>query len=394
MIYCRLARAEDSTKAAAVEAGKGEPIYFTAATAGVKSDGYDLGALPWDFSRALGGGEGPRFPLMFAHDLSRASLGVVEVLTPPDEQPTRIAAYFDPDDPEAVAIERKYRSPLGGMNAVSVQWMTVDKAGKPARAERDAAANQLMEISACAVGLDGDALQDGARALALARHAAALRSMAREIDAALDDDDADDLDVTVETTITIDTVVSAEAIDVNVSAADDKANESADAGEGDPEADAGRAAPSAGLDDGDAYPETVERAWAAMVRALDRASDADDAERRRQYNRAESAYRRLGMVAPEWIGGDELRAMDDETWRGIWLEGEIATARAGAVLSRRNIARLDAAIDALMEIRREAAGEDGEPSMPMPKADDADRAADTAADLARIRQLLFGGHDG
>lgn len=384
MIYCRLARAENPTEASAVEAGKGEPIYFTAATAGIKADGYDLGRLPWDFSRARAGDNGPRFPLMFVHDLTKPSLGVVEVLTAPDVQPTRIAAYFDPDDPDAVKIERKYRSKLGGMDAVSVQWATVDKTGNPTRSERDAVANQLMEISACAVGLDGDALQDGARGLALQRQAVALRSLARELDEVMSgadidgapaatDDDADD--------------AAAPAVEADSSAVAD---------EGELEGEDGQAAPETAPADDDAYPETVERAWAAMVRALDRASEADDAERRRQYNRAESAYRRLGMVAPEWIDGGELRAMDDETWRGIWLEGEITTARAGAVLSRRNLARLDAAIDALMEIRREASGEDGEEAKP--KAGDDTRvtigeALDdlTVDDLQRLHAALFGG---
>lgn len=175
----------------------------------------------------------------------------------------------------------------------------------------------------------------------------------------------------------------------------DKAGSGAVEGEADAEADEAQDAPVTALDD-DAFPETPERAWAAMVRAFDRHDGASDDVRRKRYNRAEAAYRRLGMVAPEWLGGDELRALDDAAWRGLWLEGEIVAARAGAVLSRRNLARLDAAIDALMEIRREASGEDGEDIKP--KAGDDTRAAIgeaigelTVDDLQRLHAALFGG---
>lgn len=383
MIYCRLARAEESSGDTSELAGQGQPIYFTAATAGVKSDGYDLGRLPWDFSRARAGDNGPRFPFLFVHDMTKPSIGVVEVLTAPDVQPTRIAAYFDPDDPDAVALERKYRSKLGGMDAVSVQWMTVDKAGNMVRNEREAAANQLMEISACAVGLDGDALQDGARGLFLQRQAVALRSLARELDAVMSSADIDD--------------APADGGDVADDAATPavEADSSAVGGEADAEADGAQDAPVATLDD-NAFPETPERAWAAMVRAFDRQDGASDDVRRKRYNRAEAAYRKLGMVAPEWLGGDELRALDDAAWRGLWLEGEIVAARAGAVLSRRNLARLDAAIDALMEIRREASGEDGEDVKPKPGDDTRAAIGEaidglTVDDLQRLAAALFGG---
>lgn len=126
---------------------------------------------------------------------------------------------------------------------------------------------------------------------------------------------------------------------------------------------------------------TTERAWGAMLQAMDRTADLDDSERRRLYNRAEAAYRRLGMVAPEWLEGDELRALDDETWRGLWLEGEVI-GRAGAKLARRNMQRLDRAIDALMEIRADALDED------MPETtDDSERNTDAEA-AAMLRRLL------
>ncbi len=52
--------------------------------------------------------------------------------------------------------------------------------------------------------------------------------------------------------------------------------------------------------------------------------DANDAEsaRLQTYRRLCRTYERQGKTAPEFLGTAELRALDAETWRGLWLSGE------------------------------------------------------------------------
>ena len=59
-----------------------------------------------------------------------------------------------------------------------------------------------------------------------------------------------------------------------------------------------------------------------MVRLFRR--DADDAESVRLpiYKRLSRSYERLGKVAPEFLGRDELAVLEPDTWRGLFLEGE------------------------------------------------------------------------
>lgn len=59
-----------------------------------------------------------------------------------------------------------------------------------------------------------------------------------------------------------------------------------------------------------------------MVRLFRR--DASDAEsvRLQHYKRLSRSYERLGKVAPEFLGAAELAALDPDTWRGLFLEGE------------------------------------------------------------------------
>lgn len=62
-----------------------------------------------------------------------------------------------------------------------------------------------------------------------------------------------------------------------------------------------------------------------MVRLFRR--DASDAEsvRLSQYRRLARAYERQGKTAPEFMGAAELAALDDVTWRGLFLANEAAT---------------------------------------------------------------------
>ena len=60
-----------------------------------------------------------------------------------------------------------------------------------------------------------------------------------------------------------------------------------------------------------------------MVRLFRR--DANDAEsvRLQHYKRLSRSYERLGKVAPEFLGANELAALEPDTWRGLFLEGEV-----------------------------------------------------------------------
>ena len=59
-----------------------------------------------------------------------------------------------------------------------------------------------------------------------------------------------------------------------------------------------------------------------MVRLFRRdASDAESA-RLQTYRRLCRTYERQGKTAPEFLGVSELSALDPDTWRGLFLEGE------------------------------------------------------------------------
>lgn len=287
----------------AVEAGQGVPLMFTAATAGRKPDGLNLDGLPWDFSRAVTAPDGAmQYPFLWVHDImgNRAPLGVANIVPGDKPLPLRVAVTFDPGDPFAVDIERKYRSPVGGLSAVSIQWDDMDADGMPARATKSKpVAHQLWEVSAVPVGMDPDALRDGARMAARALYddiGAMLdgRTVATETDTEPDTGPVADIDVTIEV-------------------------------DGAPEAEA----------------EDQETRLAAAMVAVFRAgawSDEADAERRAAYNGLLPAYRRAGWTAPEFLPLADLRALDEDTWRGLFMSGELQ--RAGAEFSSKNVAEL------------------------------------------------------
>jgi hypothetical protein len=338
------------------------PLHFVAATGGQKADGIDLADLPWDFSRGVpsGDGNGKRFPFLWVHDLAGENLplGVADVVTADDELPMRVRVSLDPDDEFAQRVARKYRSPVGGLEAVSVSWDDVDDAGVSVRATgKKPTAHQLLEVSAVPVGLDPLALQEGERV--------AFRALAAEVARMLDDDRD-----------------SASAVDDIAECAMDGDNTE-------------RAEPDEG-------------GWAdvaaGMVEALTRAPEDTDAARHRSYKRLLPAYRFLGKTPPEWIDGDELRALDDANWRALFLSGELdaieVDQRAGAELSGRNIQELSAAAEAiqtgldrivtLLERVRPADVQKGQPGKGEDDDDDGgERAvADGGADMRELAAFL------
>lgn len=293
------------------ESGKGSPLPIIAATKGRKADGVDLADLPWDFSRAESADGGRhRFPLLWAHDLGGRNLpiGVVDVGIGEDGVSLSDSfAVFDPEDPFAVAIERKYRSPIGGLNAFSITWDDVDKDGMPARSTGNKpTAQQLMEVSGVPVPLDAAATKRGMdQALLLQRDIQAILDAATDID----NDPAE-----------------IAGLDTN----GDEATRTADAPD---------------LDEGEADDLAAE-----MVAIFDPAPEDSEAERSARYRAILPAYRRIGWTAPEWVDADELPALAPDVWRGLFVNGELDRAsgeRAGKELSDANVAALSEACDSI-----------------------------------------------
>lgn len=353
MPILRAIREPAADDAEAVEAGTGAPLYFTAATAGRKPDGLDLTGLPWDFSRAVRAPDGSmQYPFLWVHDIggNRPPLGVANIVPGDDPLPLRVAVTFDPDDPFAVAIERKYRSDVGGLAAVSIQWDDMDADGMPARQSKaKPVAHQLWEVSAVPVGMDPDALRDGARV--------AMRALYDDIDAMLDGRAAATTSTDTETAAATDAAIDEPA-------------------------------------DGDSAEDHDVRLAAAMVAVFDAGAWSDDADgqRRAAYNALLPAYRRAGWTAPEFMPLADLRALDTDTWRGLFLAGELS--RAGAELSGKNITELREIDAALREASKRLGAMLTRVTAPKAPADEADnaRGGDTVDDLvAAFRRLTSGG---
>ena len=394
MPFLRLHRQPDDGAADAAA-----PLLFTAATAGTKADGVNLADLPWDFSRGVKGGAGPRYPFLWVHDLAgdRLPLGVADVATAADELPLRIGVLFDPDDEFAQRVEAKYRSPVGGLEAVSVSWDDVDGDGLPTRTSgKKAVAHQLLEVSAVPVGLDPKALQEGERVAMRALLADLSAALARDVDAP---PDGDSPEVSPATAPRVRSLVGSaeEATDKQQMAISEAIHhaglfgeswvyimgsypddgyvivcvysESAmmkhyriDYTETDGEVALGAVTPveiqqtAVAVTDGMNGGRSVEEgAWAdvaaGMVEALTRGPADTDTARHRAYKRLLPAYKFCGQTPPEWIGGDELRALDDDNWRALFLSGELEAIadgqRVGAELSGRNVQELSEVRDAV-----------------------------------------------
>lgn len=362
MNYSRLYRADDK----AADAGEpGTPITFTAATLGTKRDGLDLAGLPW----ALGNYRANPV-VLYSHDYSgRPPIGRAEV-TEADGVLTA-SIVFDQGDAFARDIERKYRD--GYMSAVSIGWDDTDAKGVPARASGSKpAAHELLDISAVNVPGDPQAL--------IARQAAAMRAYVAELEAGASEDvTTADVTTVTEADVTADVELTDEILD----------------------AIAERVAERMAADDdnaGDVEGEDGGGIAARMVAIMDPSANDPDAERKRKYNALKPAYARLGWTMPEWVDVAELRIMDDDVWRGLFVSGELA--RAGKELSAANMTELAesiAAIEAGTKRLRSLVDRVAGKGAGEPKAGEAERAFDTdddplAALLNEVRLTLNGGN--
>ena len=373
MPIMRMVRAGDVSG----EAGQGVPLPIIAATSGRKADGINLADLPWDFSRGVGSGDVHRFPLLWVHDLAGRNLpiGVVDVGVGKDGTSLdNSQAIFDPEDEMAVRTERKYRSPVGGLDGFSITWEPVDADGMPSRnSGKKAVANQLLEVSAVPVPLDPQSIQKTERA--------AMRALRADIDALLDDETDERAlpdtgpfgkDCEYESMAdcmkeTGDMTGCAELLKSTGGDCAKRAKRAADGekpccGDIDDKEDDELDVPATAQATADEIVERLlevlgqkrtteaeepmetkaspdpDRTAGAMLAVFDRGSDDADDVREKAYRALLPKYKRLGWEAPEFEPMGTLRALDDENWRALFLSGELQ--RAGAEFSGRNLTEL------------------------------------------------------
>jgi len=90
-----------------------------------------------------------------------------------------------------------------------------------------------------------------------------------------------------------------------------------------------------------------EELAAEMVDVFLPGPDETDDARRKRYQALLPKYRRLGRVAPEFLSRDELKGLNSEQLRQVFLEGEWEIAhgqRKGAALNQRNRSDLEQAV--------------------------------------------------
>jgi len=295
------------------------PILYKASTPGVKRDGLDMAVLPWNVDRYR-----TNPVVTWAHDFkgTRLPIGRADVDIEQTDEGELIWAkvYYDRDDPFAAEVDRKTR--IGILNNVSVSWDDTDADGIPSTVSgKKPIAHDLLEIAAVPVPGDPDALAE--------RQRAALRELGWTL-----------MEL------------------------------------GQPQDGPQRPTRACGCDTAIA-PCTCNGAtgrddWtsvsAKMVATLDpRSGDPEDV-RRRKYQALLPAYRRLGKVAPMWVPPDDLELLDGDTWRGLFLEGEVPCARVGAVLNTRNKDKLRQAATLIGEVL-DSAGDNDKPTEDTPEAE-------------------------
>jgi len=273
----------------------GEPIRFTASTAGVKRDGKDLDQERWDL------GNYRRNPIfLWVHDYwgDRLPIGRAEVQV--EEERLVADVSFDQEDEFARQVESKYRR--GYLHSVSVGWDEVQR--------DDKLRYDLLDISGVPVPGDPDALME--------REMAGLRRLQRNLGAVLGGERR-----------------------AHPPHSSPKADEDL---EWDGAGEVARAEGEAQLwqmhawRDDELDPETKrayklphhlasgEVVWrgvaAAMGRTLQAATQIPDGDRRGVYNHLARHYGQFDKEAPEYRSVEEVAALGPELVRKLFLEGE------------------------------------------------------------------------
>lgn len=311
----------------------GDTIRFIASTSDVARDNMIVDAKGWELDNFK------RNPVVqWAHNYSEPPIGKVTNIEI-DGDKLMADVVFDQDDEFAQKIERKYRAGL--LNAVSVGFdvitMEPPKGDVPMRSTKQ----ELLELSAVPVPADPGALSQ--------MQGRAYRRIGQELlDAIPDDDDGENVNTTTTTTA--------------ITRADEAARLS--------------------------WEDTAT----AMVGLFQPYSQRPDDERRTEHQRLTRAYQRHKKTPPDFATNAELEALDDDTLRGCFFEGEPELlpdlfarmySRAGQVLSKRNRDDLDQAIALLTGVKERAQKE----------ADDAaksDEERQAQAALERIAAMLKG----
>lgn len=166
----------------------GDPITFTASTAGVKRDGLDINQNLWHLDNYRAN---PVF--LWGHDYMGARLPIGRAEVEVADGRLTANVQFDQQDEFARAVESKYRR--GFLHTVSVGWDDVRLEGQ--------LRHDLLDISGVPVPGDPDAL--------IERQRVALRSLQRGIDQVLDAEGNDEEAVELEAA-----VVEAEPVTLNV----------------------------------------------------------------------------------------------------------------------------------------------------------------------------------
>ena len=244
----------------------GEPIRFTASTAGIKRDGIDLDMQDWLLDNYR---KNPVF--LWAHDYWGKYLPLGRVKAEVEGDRLMAEVVFDQNDDFARAVERKYRD--GFLHTVSVGWnfVEVDKKRKM----------ELLDISGVPVPGDPDALME--------RQYEALKRMFEGGDstpAVAGQEDAKDPE--------------------DAKGKEKFEDDAATRGEQEP---------------------VWEKVAAEMVEIFLSPGDESDELRERRYRALLPKYRRLGKVAPEFLTAEELSALDEKEIRGLFLEGEVDSSK-------------------------------------------------------------------
>lgn len=288
---------------------EGTPIRFTASTVGLARDGWIIEAEGWKLENYR---KNP--VVLWAHDYWGRNLPIGKTINVAVEGEKLVAdIQFDAADEFAKSIDRKYRT--GFLNAVSVGWDTIEfKPGKEGSAPTITGA-ELLDISAVPVPGDPDAL--------IERQYRALRAILEGDEQKISQRSGKRRALPPHTTEKAD-----EDAEWNGAAEVSKADGATQLkrmhawidDEGDEETKQSYKLPHHLAEDGKVVWRGVA---AAMSRLLQAGTEIPDDDRRGVYNHLERHYKQFDKEAPEFRTIEDLKALDDEAWRGMFLEGEL-----------------------------------------------------------------------
>lgn len=335
-LYLRALRAAEPDQQA-----KEGPIDFIASTEGIKRDGLDITIEQWDLRNYK---KNP--VVLWGHDYGgwgsspRPPIGRASVVINKERSTLDAAVTFDMSDEFAASIDRKYRE--GFLNAVSVGWNFVLPPGKSmGDVNRDEVKADLLDISGVPVPGDPDALKE--------RYFDA-RSFTRVIVGGPQPPQSTKF-------APLDTAFTPDLRDIS----------------------AMQLRAMAAWIDPDIHPDSLvsyrflhhlpegEAVWAGVAASMAElylgSAQMPEEERRGVFTHLARHYHQFSMEPPEYLPGTDLALLSAREIRGLFVAGEAQIApetfaRAGAIMSKRNLDDLDSAITLLSGIKERAAKKD------------------------------------